>query len=265
MANILAPITLIGLGRSGTSFLEKAFDASESVYASGETLGLLIGTYAGALDSFFDSEFCDHNSRESFAASIVRKTFLSLFPIEDNNYNRWFHKPAGIPKMIDWNRYRGNSDKGNCPVNFYWEAFDNVFPNAEYLTVLRNPWDIVASRIVFSGWDEEGGWEDINSLYELLEDRLERMHVIFFDDLIERPEEIIKGLFANLKIDIPSNIQEVIETKVFPTQKDSLLKVYKSLKGPSYIDSDKRRIIDIWERYGKKFANPINGKLFFER
>lgn len=264
MANILAPITLIGLGRSGTSFLEKAFEASQSVYASGETLGLLIGGYAGALDSFFDSEFCVHSSREAFAASVVRRSFSSLFPIEDNKYTRWFHKPAGIPKMIDWGRYREDSDKESFPVSFYWEAFENVFPDAEYLTVLRNPWDIVASRIAFSGWGEEGGWKDINTLYQIIESRLDKMNVVFFDDLIDSPESTIENIFSRFDLGIPNDLKQIIKKRVFPTPKDGLQEVYNSLKGPSYSEDNKNRILNIWQQHEKKFVNPCTGMPFFD-
>ena len=168
MADLLSPITLVGIGRSGTTLLENVFKSCEDVYATGETGGLIFGTYIGSEASFFHSPILDYSNREVYKSSVVRALFDKLFPINDNNYKHWFHKPAGIPKFIPWKQYREESDNSEFPVTWYWHVMNEVFPNSKYICVLRNPWEIVISRVVFSGWKEEGGWEDIKILYDIL-------------------------------------------------------------------------------------------------
>lgn len=260
MADLRSPITLIGIGRSGTTLLEKAFDASSEVYACGETAGILFGTYAGALDSFFYSEKTDYLDRDEFASHVVRSLFQALFPIDNNKF--WFHKPAGIPKMIPWERFRTAQDRYEFPTEWYWKVFDNVFPHAKYLTVLRNPWEIIRSRMIFSGWPEAGGWEDIKIMYNFLTERSEKIEFLFFDDLVKDPHQELLNLFERIGISAPENLTDVINTKYVPTPEKEEEKEEFSLEGPDYLKEDLDMIANLWRRFDKKFASP-EGKINF--
>ncbi|MDK8262872.1 sulfotransferase [Pseudomonas oryzihabitans] len=260
MADVCAPITLIGLGRSGTTLIEKAFESSAEVYAGGETGGIIFGTYAGAMDSYFQSVYTDDADRNEFSARVVRRCFESLFPI--GSYWHWFHKPAGIPKMIAWERYRTSRDKFEFPTEWYWSVLNTVFVRGRYLTVLRNPWDIVRSRMIFSGWDEKGGWEDIKIMYDIVYRNIENINIIFFDDLVAQPYEEISKLFNKLGLQVPYDLREVVSTKYVPTEtgRDTLPLV---LEGPDYDIETASLITNLWDRFGKVFNSP-NGALFFD-
>jgi len=264
MADIEAPITLVGIGRSGTTLLEKAFQASEQTNSIGETLGVISGTYSGALDSFFYSKKCTYTNQTSFARSVVHNLFDSLFDVSNGKYEHWFHKPAGLPKMISWERYRVASDSTAFPTRWYWDMFENIFPRAKYLVVLRNPWEIVQSRIVFSGWGEAGGWEDINILYDILESKLDCIEVVFFTDLTNDPEEVISNLFFKFGISKPLNLREVVNIKYVSTDKEKLNLISNSLVGPNYSEEEYRKIANVWLKFGRKFDSPKGQRSFFE-
>lgn len=261
MADLSSPITLVGLGRSGTTLLEKAFESIDYCYASGETGGIIFGTYAGAMHSYFNSEHGDYRSREDFAASITKKLFNALFPIDNPKYKIWFHKPAGIPKMINWERLRVDEDRTAFPTTWYWRTFNAVFPNAKYVAVLRNPWEIIASRVIFSGWPEDEGWDDIKVIYDIFEQNQQNIKFLFFDDLVAKPYEIISELFEGFGISVPAGLESITKEKFVPTDKSQFDMVINSLCGiddPELMSSVKK----LWSAHGKSFASP-EGKVNF--
>lgn len=263
MADLLSPITLVGIGRSGTTLLENVFKSCEDVYATGETGGLIFGTYIGSEASFFHSPILDYSNREVYKSSVVRALFDKLFPINDNNYKHWFHKPAGIPKFIPWKQYREESDNSEFPVTWYWHVMNEVFPNSKYICVLRNPWEIVISRVVFSGWKEEGGWEDIKILYDILNYNKSNIYFVFYEDIKNNPKKEILKLLGELAIEPPENLDKILEKKYVPTDVTKLKEAYSIAKGPNYSDLDYENITKIWNEYGREFSSPEGKQYFF--
>jgi len=261
MAKIESPITLVGLGRSGTTLIERAFASTSSVCSCGETGGIIFGTYAGALDSYFHSPGLRYDSRELFAADVVRRLFSSLFNISEASH--WFHKPAGIPKMISWPNYKSKNDRFEFPTQWYWETLDAVFPNARYITVLRNPWDIVTSRMIFSGWPEMGGWDDIKIMYDFISARSHNMEILFFEDLVNDPYSEISTLFGKLGVEHDEKLKEVVSKKHVPTEKNNERNLLNELHGPEFDDATRELISNIWQSHGRKFYSPEGFRSFF--
>lgn len=265
MASIRKPITLIGMGRSGTTLIEQVFSSINGMATCGETAGIIFGTYAGALDSFFYSPFTDTQDRDVFASRIVRRLFLSLFPIEEAN--AWFHKPAGIPKMIPWERFAQPSDSYGFPTEWYWNTMNSVFPDARYLTVLRNPWDVVRSRMVFSGWPEQEIWEDMKVFYDILRKRVGDVDVVFFEDLVCKPEHTISALCSRLDLPVPANLYDVVGRDHVATgiegRNRSHSDAWSEMKGPRPDEDFFYNVSQLWERLGRRFEQPHKRKDFF--
>lgn len=261
MADIGAPVTLIGLGRSGTTLIEKAFSSCMDVCSCGETGGIIFGTYAGAMDSYFDSPNLNYETRETFSADVVRKLFQSLFPISEAEH--WFHKPAGIPKMIPWEAYRVQADRFEFPTTWYWNTFDAVFPRARYITVLRNPWDIVISRMAFSGWPEVGLWNDIKIMYDFIYERLDDIDVLFYEDIQRSPYDEMRLLFSRLGITPGASLEEICLTRHVPSEETGKREISNGLEGPNYDAETVNLVRGVWERFGRNFASPPGLLEFF--
>ncbi len=267
MADAAAPITLLGIGRSGTSLIERLFNAIPTCVSAGETASMITGIYTGVDDAYFDSPILPNHDRETRPAQAVRFFMQEVFQLDLAEH--WFHKPAGIPKRFDWNYYRHHEDRMRFPSLYYRELFDRTFPDARYFTVLRNPWDIIASRMKYSGWPETGQWNDIAIVYDILDrfrDKLEL--VLFYEDIKENPREEMMRLLSHFHLDSPPDFENLLQTHHAPA-KDSELhqshqESWKDMQGPDDFSADTIALIErFWKEAGKTFTQPGHNRIFF--
>lgn len=215
--NILEPITLTAsVGRSGTSLLQDIFARHNQFEICGETQGLLFGVWRGVEISpmkLLKNDFGQMMCRGDQAMRVVRAAFLAAF---NDLSPKWFHKPIGLPKFLRLPVENGNYC--NFPHAWYWHVFKASFPNAKYFTVLRNPCDVVLSRQEYSGWEQKDLWKDIAVSYEMiLHEQSPINKVIFFEDLIQDPENVIRDLFDYLEIEYQKQCMRAFDKIHVPT------------------------------------------------
>ncbi|MEZ6109401.1 MAG: sulfotransferase, partial [Pirellulaceae bacterium] len=101
--NVESPISLVGLGRSGTTVLQAAFGRHPAVQVCGETFGIISSLWAGSMTSFLENDFLHQAQsplkQDEKAAHYIRACMCALCPGERPH---WFHKPIGMPKFLNW-------------------------------------------------------------------------------------------------------------------------------------------------------------------
>lgn len=204
-ANVTSPVTLLGIGRSGTSLIAASFGLRQDFIDCGETGGLIFGMWEGAKLSFvpmareyWELFATDEGAKCSF---YVQESLKALFPSDRPN---WFQKPAGLPlDFLNLNVMPGiRSPVSGFPVEWYWNVFDRSFPNGRFVTVLRNPFDVALSRLEHSGWNAEAVLRDCVKIYEIIEHGWDKFKsIMIFDDLVSDFPTAIRKLCAD--IDVP--------------------------------------------------------------
>ena len=152
--NITRPVTLLGLGRSGTTLMSKTFAQHSEFQSCDETGGLIFSVWEGAKQTFMtlEREFWHlSDNPDQKAAFYVQTTLEAACP---SDKPRWFHKPAGLPfTYMDFEKLPGTRGANTgIPVEWYWTVLRQSFPDATFMTILRNPFDIAVSRMQHSKW-----------------------------------------------------------------------------------------------------------------
>lgn len=186
--NVERPITLVGLGRSGTTLVYSIFDKHPKVQALGETGNLVYSSYLHILESL---PHCGERKRgeslEEAAARSVHAVLNRTFPSRSKH---WFQKPIRIPTVA-----RHYMKDFPSFVDFYWRASEVLFPGGRFLTVLRNPHDVVVSSM--TRWKMEPG-DCIRMLrwnYDLMLSPASRVALYLdFDELSLKKEESVRKL-----------------------------------------------------------------------
>jgi len=254
--NAGAPLTLVGIGRSGTSLLEFCFRAHPNIQSLGETSGLIFGTASGAHSTlipcakFFKTPY-------DLDGHAVRQLLIALEP---SGSEMWFHKPIGIPKLISWWQLPGEKTRHGFPIEWYGKVLDAAFPQGKYFTCLRNPWDVVLSWHRFTGWSQADLWRDVAISYTMLRSRLDRFKIVlFFDDLIERPTKTLGAVFAALDLPMVYGALTAYDeprsmngNKIMASHKEE----WASCEAPNVSDEDAAEIVAVWQQMRRSFESP---------
>lgn len=262
--NIAGPITSIGMGRSGTTLLQACFQAHPEVQALNETAGLIFGLAAGAHECPLPSKQHFQDEAE-FAGHVIRNTFIATEP---SHKPVWYHKPIGLPKLINWGWQDGRRTASGFPVEWYWKVLQAAFPHSIYVVCLRNPWDVVLSYERFTGWAQVDVWRDIADLYEAIEIGSEKLqHVFFFDDLIEEPEKALRDVCDSVGARFISDMLSGFAERQAMRAEDPILRDHR-MKWPGCVDprlpdADIERIVRIWRSKGRQFDSPLQHKNLF--
>ena len=261
--NVDAPITLLGIGRSGTSLLEACFRAHPNIQSIGESSGLIFSAASGAHSTLIPSanKFPDRYDYDGF---VIRKLLLA---IEPSGRERWFHKPIGVPKLISWWQLPGEKSTNGFPVEWYWKVLDAAFPRGKYLACLRNPWDVVLSWERFSGWKQKDLWRDVLICYKILLHGMDRLNIIlFFDDLIKLPAETLELVFR--AVDMPmiegalaaySKPRSMRGNAIMESHRDA----WDSCEKPNLSEQEAQEILGLWKRLDRSFESPPQYKSIF--
>mgnify|MGYP001807841034 CR=1 FL=1 len=270
-ANITAPVTLLGIGRSGTSLIGASFGIRPDFSDCAETGGLIFGVWEGAKQSFvphppqYWTLFSEDNNEKS--AYFVREAIKAALP-SDEQY--WFHKPAGLPMtFLDWNKLPGErSPVTNFPVEWYWTVFLKTFPESRFVTVFRDPFDVALSRADLSGWETCDTLKAIVQVYEIIQYGWDNFQsIVVFDDLIVDFEGTMRKMCADIKIPFDPLMTKAIEHNHSPVAQRSYRLNHKERWPELSRVRLKRAEIEVlervWERLGRNLIIPIRSTGIF--
>jgi hypothetical protein len=262
--NADSPITLLGIGRSGTSLLEACFRAQPNIQSIGESSGLIFSVASGAQSTLIPSanKFAD---RYEYDGHVIRKLLVTLEP---SDRERWFHKPIGVPKLINWWFLPGEKSTNGFPIEWYWRVLDAAFPRGKYLACLRNPWDVVLSWERFAGWKQKDLWRDVLISYRVIGHRLNRFDAILsFDDLIHRPSETLERVFKVMDLPMVEGALAAYDkprsmngNKIMESHKE----FWSSCERPNISMEEAGEIVEIWKGLGYHFESPAEYASFFQ-
>lgn len=238
-------IIVIGAGRSGSTLLGRMLDSHPKINFNGETHFIVprlwketwvnrfwfnweLHTNSDAVSSinrmnnieYLDlrqeidveiSEDLQFKAQEKSATSI-RQTLLTLFEVNQEKSMAWGFKEP-------WN--------GSSSFRYPWKIYDQVFPEAIWVHLIRNPFDQVRSN---SMWNRKT--LDFNALKNLLINWFEvvnfsrerkitnRFIEIKFEDLLISPQTTISPLLDTLELEWDKSCLEPIGKRTYNSSID---------------------------------------------
>jgi hypothetical protein len=193
-SNIGAPITLIAHGRSGTSVIHKLFEQHPDVDSLGETADLVLGVWysLGVSEDIVRGQF-DSSGRmvnyELRSVEAFRAMYMAMFPSEKKY---WMQKPIGASFVRDAGRFWGHEAEF---IAWYWDSMATLFPQGKFMTILRNPCDVVLSSADYWGMSQSDAWKSVGLMARVLSHpKSLATHAISFDELVRDPKTEIQKL-----------------------------------------------------------------------
>ena len=228
------PIFLLGSGRSGTTLLQKILNSADDVMIWGEHGGFL-KKIAGAY--FHQTENLKVNRKIFERNPVASDPNLDHHRLKLTDFNycwmNWygrqevvtnfaaliesFFHPPGMEKRY-WGfkeiRYGGNDR--------VIELLAELFPNARFVFIARNPVDVIASQSAL-GWGRRtalgGGWKHLaegwatqnRALLEFQRRNEERSHFVSFEELISKDAAAVEDLFDWLGFETSDRQRELVD------------------------------------------------------
>jgi len=195
--DMLTPIFIVGMPRSGTSLLEQVFSNDPRIFGAGE-----IDLFHSTLIKIISSE--NPSSDITNQLMELRHNYLS-----------------NIRSMTDKKFF---TDK--LPLNFHWLGFiKKVFPNAKIIHIERNPvatcFSIYKTLFAHGSLDFSYSQDDIVSFYRLYTNLMSfwsshLSNVIFhanYEKIVKNPKDEFSLIFDYLGLSFSENILEVQTNK----------------------------------------------------
>lgn len=208
--NITRPISLIGLGRSGTSMLHMIFEAHPDIDAVGETGSMIFDVWHATNHALGNirSPIRDNFARSRCQAS-VHSVFETLLP---SPKPVWMHKPIGVPASYRYWVESGRSDEDFS--KWYWYVFNACFPESTTFTVLRHPFDYVASAQAYWGVTQEDAWSHLSLFSRIFGSEDAKLFcAIDFDVLSQDPAAGIEKIFNAVDLEIPDKLSDIVKIR----------------------------------------------------
>ena len=205
------PIFILGMPRSGTTFLEQVLSSHSSIHGAGEL---------NYLPKIIDNIKLDQlQNFDSIIKNIRSEYYEKVLKLSNKKF------------IID-----------KLPMNFRWIGFiANAFPEAKIIHIQRNPMAICWSNYKINfpdpGMDFSLTQKDTAKYYILYEDLMkfwldkfkERIININYENFVNNFENEIRGLIKKLGINWEENIKNYSKN-ARPVQTASLLQVRGSIK-----------------------------------
>lgn len=228
------PIFLLGSGRSGTTLLQKILNSADDVMLWGEHGGFL-------------KEIARAYYRHTENPKVKQKIFLKNSVASDPNLDH--HRLKLLNTNYCWINWYGRRE---VIANFagliesffhppgmekrYWgfkeiryggndrviELLAELFPNARFVFIVRNPVDVIASQIAL-GWGGRtilgGEWKQLaegwavknRALLEFHRANKDQSHLVRFEELISKDATAVEDLFDWLGFETSDRQRELVD------------------------------------------------------
>ncbi|WP_344249089.1 sulfotransferase [Isoptericola hypogeus] len=191
-----SPVSLVGWGRSGTTFVTNVFRRHPDFRALGETADVVFSTYGQIERSLaYTGPIRGGRSVDTAARDAVHAVLVELY---GSGKPRWFQKPIMVPGIAD------TFPSIDAFGTWYWATFRSLFPDGRVLTVVRDPAETVRSSMIRWGGSVERNFARLDEMLQLLLHRDSLLERVFtFESLQETPEAFIRGVleFADARFD----------------------------------------------------------------
>jgi hypothetical protein len=187
IANISAPVCLVGPGRSGTTLVTNIFRRHPECQSLGETANLIFSAYYHIEKAL---PLCGPRAHDlSVEDAALLSIYSMLFKLYPSARKFWFQKPIFTPAVQTF--FQDESEFGT----WYWSRSAALFPDARYFTVLRDPNEVAKSAMTRWGWEVRAVNRNLLRTYRLLAHPDSRVSfAIDFDELTNDPEATTRRL-----------------------------------------------------------------------
>lgn len=233
-----------------------AFDARGDCFYCGETAELITKIWAGVEFSRENSVIkVDTGTPPAKHCSLaVRSVFLTLFASEKPI---WFHKPIGIPQeLLKKIAIIGEYEA----LDWYWTVLTETFPEAQFFTILRNPYDVAISSKAFWRFDESFIWKCMRIMANLIMHPKSRIdYAISFDGLTLAFEEEMLRLCSHLNLSPSPEMNLVKKFRLVPSelsgssQQFGYRRLWNGLEDGPHVEEAIDAIDRVWQRFGYQF------------
>lgn len=254
--NILRPVVLISYGRSGTSLVAAAFDARGDCFYCGETSALITKVWTGVEFSqkYPLIKVATGISPSEHCSIAVQSVFLALFPSEKPI---WFQKPIGLPtEFLEKIQTIGEYEA----MDWYWTVLTATFPEAQFFTVLRNPYDMVISAKAFWDLEERRIWNDMRIMANFIMHPKSKIdYAVSFNALTLTFDEEILRLCSHLNLSPSPAMNSAKAFRHVPSplsgssQPFGYKPLWKDLGETPQIEEALEAIDRVWQRFGYQF------------
>jgi hypothetical protein len=227
--NIIHPVNIFGVGRSGTTLLSALISSTNTIQNCNETFGIIMGTWSGALASeFSDDKIAVGVAKELYAVKSVHGALINSMP---SNKESWVQKIAGIPNNFVWDTFISEKDKQDfqgysyvMPASMIISALQQAFPFALNILIARNPLEIAMSRSNYSGWDRSDILSDIDvafRFYSLFKNQF--VITLGYSMLVKKEPSFIENIFNSIGVKFSVDYMDVFKHSFVPSKTPSLL------------------------------------------
>jgi len=227
--NIYSPIFIIGSGRSGNTLMRRFINNHSEIFIPPETyvLGSVIEkfkTYKGAswedIVSIVYSKFELHPEFETFRLGSLSNLKQRANQLSDNDrsldnllnlFYTFYAEQKGINK-VRW------GDK--TPLNAFALSFINqVFPDAKYIHIIRNPFDSIHSYVkagIYGTYEKSAKrWAtSVDLCRKFGSNKKKSYYEIYYEDLVSDPKKELVNLCNFLSIPFEMEMMDELNSSL---------------------------------------------------
>ncbi len=216
-----SPFFIVGSGRSGNTLLRRLLSDSKSIYIPPETyqLGPSIITFKkysdldwGILCKIILANFMLSEDFETFPTPYLRTLYLDLINTPPNTRSASLMISKFYMYMARHAKPSATFWGDKTPLNsFYLGCIDSVFPNARYVHIVRDGYDVVASYLAMGRYRTaaEAAHRWVDSVQNC--EKFRKVHPqscirVFYEELVTEPMSTMREIFEFLNVELPEDL-----------------------------------------------------------
>jgi hypothetical protein len=225
-ANVICPINIHGIGRSGTTLLQNILFKTGIVQSCNETGTAIFCTYRAGemLPGSSDTEKV--LSPANYGAAAVRDFLCALLPSAKLN---WSQKVGGVPNAVVWQALITEADREYAaepyefPYEWYWKVMGDSFPESKDILIIRDYRDVIVSSCQKFNVTPKQIAQDIVVYYNILAHPASKVgYILHYEQLINCPEFTTSELCAFLGIEFKDAYLGAFDWHAAPSDTETL-------------------------------------------